>query len=392
MKKQLVIAITLALLSVQGQAENSFYGKANVSLQALSEKTLDGNFTAQDNYELISNKSRFGLKGDESINDDIKALYQFEWELAVDSGDTGSGQALKQRNSYVGLGGKWGSVLAGIHDTPTKLLNKQIDIFNELRYGDLENTVVGEVRHKNMLLYRSPVWSGFNLDLMIAPGEDKGSDSLQGSTANDKRSELANAVSAAVSYVQGGFRIGVGIDNKVEQKLSIGSIDLGPDKRAHATALPSLDDVGSKFSYEGETDLARLVASYDDASFGVAGLLQHARQSQGDLDTIVIVTDISTLVAATTKYGKADVEELDTLALGGYVKVAVEWKLKVLGVQTRLAESDTQFDQLVVGVDYQLGKNTALYGYASRVKAVDGNMTWGNNSTIGVGIEHGFAF
>jgi predicted porin len=384
MGKYLSIAVAAILAANSAMAEVTIYGKANVSLQGLSEKTMDGDFKAQDNYELISNKSRLGLKGNEAINGPIKLIYQMEWEVSLDSGDTGSGQALKQRNTFVGLGGDWGSIMAGIHDTPTKMIAKPMDLFNDSRYSDIENATVGEVRHKNMLIYRSPVMSGINIDVLISPGEDKGSDSLDNATANKKRNDIANAISAALTYQLGGFKVALGLDSKVEQKLSIGSIDLGPDETV------SVDDIGSKFAYEGETDLQRLVVSYDHSAFGVAGMLQHAKQSQGDVNSVTISIDTDSLAVVKSSFGKSDVESIDTAALAGYYNLG-SWKLKALSMYTTLDESETQFDQLALGVDYKLGKSTTLFAYGAKVKAEDdSHFEIAANTTLGFGIDHNF--
>jgi predicted porin len=222
--------------------------------------------------------------------------------------------------------------------------------------------------------------SGINFDVMITPGEDKGSEAINNpalptvTPAKDKRNEAANGVSSAVTYTNGGFKVGLGVDSKIQSKMEIGS-------------------TGSKFGYDSETDLQRLVASYDSAAFGVAGMLQNAKQSSGDVDSVTF--DVSGFAPAliALPVGKKEAESLSTAAFGGYYNIDAQWKLKALAVQTSFKEADVKFNQMDLGVDYKLAKNTMLFGYVGNVQAdaagsIDKQI--GENTTIGIGIDHVF--
>ena len=65
----------------------------------------------------------------------------------------------KQRNSFVGLKGNWGTVKLGFHDTYLKLAQGKVDLFNDLR-GDIKTTFSGEDRTSDFLGYESPVFGG----------------------------------------------------------------------------------------------------------------------------------------------------------------------------------------------------------------------------------------
>ena len=54
-----------------------------------------------------------------------------------------------------GIKGSFGTVWAGKHDTPTKLAQGKIDLFNDLE-GDIKNTFEGENRVSNIVAYSSP--------------------------------------------------------------------------------------------------------------------------------------------------------------------------------------------------------------------------------------------
>ena len=174
MKIQLSIlaaSISLAaagMVHAEGPIDGKVYGKVNLTLQSSDEGT-DSRVT-----ELVSNASRLGFKGETSLNDDLTVIYQLEYEASIDDGDN-KGQTFTQRNSFAGLKGGFGTVLAGIHDTPTKLAQDKIDLFNDYE-GDIKNVFSGENRDSNMIMYRSPSMSGLAADIAMIASEDENID------------------------------------------------------------------------------------------------------------------------------------------------------------------------------------------------------------------------
>ena len=125
MKKSL---LTLAIFVTpfgfaSGPIDGKVYGKANLSV-------VSQDFGAYDEWALNSNASRLGIKGKTEISEGLEIVYQAEYEVCIDSGDC-KGQTFKQRNTFVGIKGGFGMVWAGKHDTPTKLSQKKIDLFND---------------------------------------------------------------------------------------------------------------------------------------------------------------------------------------------------------------------------------------------------------------------
>ncbi|MFT5483563.1 MAG: putative porin, partial [Halieaceae bacterium] len=108
------------LLMADGPLDGSLYGKVNVSV-----------VNGEDQWELNSNASRMGVKGKTEISDGLYAIYKAEFEMCVDDGDC-KGQTLTQRNIIGGIQGKYGTLWAGKHDTPTKIAQNKIDLFNDL--------------------------------------------------------------------------------------------------------------------------------------------------------------------------------------------------------------------------------------------------------------------
>ncbi len=228
MKTKFLLLGATVLSAHAAVAEVDFYGKANVSLQTVTKEEQGDD--VQDNVELSSNASRLGVKASGDINDALKAIAQVEYEMFVDDGDKG-GKSITQRNTYVGIKGDFGSVIAGIHDTPTKMIGKPVDIFSDLIFGDIKNVVEGENRRKNMVMYRSPSFSGLKVDAMFSPGED----------AIDGDNGVADAISASVSYELDALSLAASYDS-------------------------ALDD----------QDTLRLVAAYAQDAFGASLMFQQA--------------------------------------------------------------------------------------------------------------------
>lgn len=168
----------------------TLYGKANISYQYNSNEADD-----TDHWELQSNASRLGVKGDVEMNETLSGFYKFEYEVAIDDGDP----VFKQRNIIGGIKGGFGKVFFGTHDTPSKIAGKKIDMFNDYKLGDIKTTLEGENREKNTLSYKSPKFGpGLQGWVMLIPGEETGdgadngpADAFSGSLVFDNKSLYA---------------------------------------------------------------------------------------------------------------------------------------------------------------------------------------------------------
>ncbi len=198
MKKALLPLVIASVLPTAAFADVVVYGKAFVTFQSTDKS--GANYT-----EVVSNASRIGLKGSDAINDDLKAIYQFEYQTKVDDGSssqtctavstttapaattkttcTVSGQTFSQRNIYVGLQGTGGTVMLGMFDTPVKLAQEKIDLFNDL-VGDLTEVLEGENRLKNIVQYSSPVFSSVTLNAAYINSEHDVVDAVDGYSAS----------------------------------------------------------------------------------------------------------------------------------------------------------------------------------------------------------------
>lgn len=161
-KPALAIAVALAATPAAFAAEPleaiTVYGKINVSAESVSDSKTE----FETKTDVVSNASRFGVKGGTAINDSLNAIYTVEWQVNVSdqSATGGKDNNISARNQYVGLGGGFGELVVGRNDTILKQSQGKVDLFNDLR-GDLGNIFAGEVRSGDSLTYKSPSVGGF---------------------------------------------------------------------------------------------------------------------------------------------------------------------------------------------------------------------------------------
>lgn len=237
MKKQtLSVFVTLAsLVPVGVMAEITLYGKANISFESVNDG--DASFT-----ELVSNASRFGLKGGEKINDTLEAIYQLEYEVYVD-GDNG-GRTLGQRNIFLGVKGEFGQVIGGNFDTPLKSIQGKVDVFNDLR-GDMKSMITSnDLRTSDTVMYSTPSLSGFIAHAAYISSE---------------LDEVDDGKSIAASYTWNGLYLGAAFEQDVVQldsetvrvaaSYTIGGLQLGA--LYEEDEIVEEDLLGSEVSSEG---------------------------------------------------------------------------------------------------------------------------------------------
>ncbi|MGM8226413.1 porin [Cellvibrio sp. ARAG 10.3] len=228
MKKALLPAAIAVFLPLSAMADVTVYGKANVSLQNADEG-------GDSKIELVSNASRIGIKGDEVISDGLKVIYQFEYQTEMDDGIGGNGQTFGQRNIFIGLQGKAGTIMGGHFDTPLKAAQEKVDLFNDLE-GDLANIFNGETRASNIVQYVTPGSFGpFTATVAYITKE------------ND---DVDDGISASLGYNTSNVYLGVAMDQDVQAEgidivRAIGRVNLGPVQLGamfESTDIDGVDD------------------------------------------------------------------------------------------------------------------------------------------------------
>jgi len=274
MKKSLIALAVAGAFAAPAFAATSnvdVYGQFRISVDHINNVAA-----GVGGWGMNDETSRLGIKGSEDLGGGLKAIYQWETgfnlgtEGALGSGTAGTGSVTTgsagvgaERNTFVGLSGGFGTVLAGRHDTPYKLAGSA-DLFVDT-LADAQNTgtrciICEDLRVNNAIAYVSPDYSGFHAAVAIVPGNfarsTAGSKSLNG---------LADAVSAAGIYNNGPLSLSAGYENldhyvgnaagaakqtawKLNGSYTIGDLKLGAtwEDLKHVGGLSSGD--GSKSS------------------------------------------------------------------------------------------------------------------------------------------------
>jgi predicted porin len=313
------VASTLGMASygfADGPIDSTIYGKANISV-------VNADNGSTDQWKLNSNASRLGVKGKTEIADGLYAVYKAEFEIAVDDGDTKNGQTFNQRNIMAGIRGNFGTVWAGKHDSPTKLAQNKIDLFNDLE-GDIKNTFEGENRVSNIVAYTSPNINGFATTVAMIPGE--GAD-VDGDGNDD--TGLTDGISYSVSYSKDNLYIAVAGDQDVDSQ-----------------------------------DLMRIVAQYKIDGLKLGVMYQQNEDNLGTKDESgYFVSAAYKLDSKTTlkaQYGSieddADGDKEDSLSLGADYKLAKGTKLFVFytdNTDSSVGEADSDATAYGLGMEHK---------------------------------------
>lgn len=320
MKKLLLsaaIASTMGFAShglAAGPVDGTVYGKVNVSL-------VNADNGSNDEWKLNSNASRLGVKGKSEIAEGLTLMYKAEFQVCVDDGDCGKDgnkQTFTQRNIMGGIKGSFGTVWAGKHDTPTKLAQSKIDLFNDLE-GDIKNTFEGENRVSNIVAYSSPEVNGFSSTVAMIPGEDGENDN----------GGLADGVSYSVSYQQDDLYLAVAGDQDVDDQ-----------------------------------DLMRLVAQYKIDALKLGVMYQQNEDTLGTKDEsgffVSAAYKLDSAITLKAQLGSieddVDGDEEETLSLGADYKLAKSTKLFVFytdNTDSSVGSADSENSAFGIGMEHK---------------------------------------
>ncbi|GAL09092.1 outer membrane protein [Vibrio astriarenae] len=138
--------LAVPMISQANITEPEIYGRVVMTGQYQKDK---GESTTQ----LASHSSRFGIKGNHDISENVKATYQLEYGINPFTSTTFS-----DRNQFVGLTGDWGLATMGRRDTAMKNASTGVHHFNAGGMDAILSTIMnGENRADQQISYRSPV-------------------------------------------------------------------------------------------------------------------------------------------------------------------------------------------------------------------------------------------
>jgi len=243
MQVKYLAAALLAALPVMASAQSSVtvYGTVDAALAREDTGAPDGSRTVVNSGNQSSNK--LGFRGVEEIGNGLKAVFNLEAGLALDTGLGDS--ALFGRRAVVGLEGGFGALTIGREYTPIADIAAATDINGQGFFGtNLSSFNTGRLtrRISNSVNYRSNAMSGFKLGLAYGLGE----------TATGPSQNL---MGVGASYTLGNLYLGAGY-HTIERQLSGDDKDMmfGVAYKIGAVELKgnymAADPTGSNNKYE----------------------------------------------------------------------------------------------------------------------------------------------
>ena len=211
-KKVMALAVAGVLTAPAAFAQSSnvqLYGRAVLGIDTYTADNAAagaaGSYASR--IRIFDNSSRVGLRGTEDLGNGLKAIFQIESGVSVDTGGTvgagGQPNASKgtwaSRDSFVGIDSGFGRVTFGrqsiywangeLAQYSANYINTEIPWTNGTQLGRISRSqtvngaTIGPVaRQSNVLQYTTPTFAGFNGTLSYSPNsaETVGTDSVAG--------------------------------------------------------------------------------------------------------------------------------------------------------------------------------------------------------------------
>lgn len=236
MKKSLVALAVAAALPAFAQAQTSVQltGSVDVALESLNSDANRGKSDLKVS-DGIWGGSRFAIVGSEDLGSGLKALFNLEYRGHADTG-TQATSKFWQGQSWVGLGGGFGTIRLGRQYTPVDAAIGVGDVTGQSWYyssgdfggGSLTNVYVNRV--DNAISYQTPSLGGLQLVAAYAAGEAE-------ATAGEDFNKLGDTMGIAGVGSWGPVSVGIGyqtidgadIDNvkSTDQLAASLGLDLG---------------------------------------------------------------------------------------------------------------------------------------------------------------------
>ncbi|HEY4316565.1 MAG TPA: porin [Herbaspirillum sp.] len=329
--------------------------------------------------------SRLGFRGTEDLGGGLKAIFQMEMGFGLDTGGGKAGDPLFNRNTFLGLKGKLGTIKLGNMDTVYKELGDHMtflgvtsgnfmglsNILSKAGFGTSSASSF-HLRRQNSFMYESPNFAGVQGLFDWSPNEKAG-DATSGVISTGLKYEngpiyLALAYEIHKDMFGASLNVPSAIANTTGGTPNTGASSR--DQAVRATAQYRFPD-----NYRAEINVAQL--RYNESGGG-AGKFDSYKHTTWSISAEKIIGAVS-LVAS---YGQSGAGNCSLVG----------------GVACSTSGLDAKMFNM--GASYALSKRTSLFGVYSYMNndtsAVQNNWLNGKPSagqdisTMAVGISHSF--
>lgn len=158
---------------------NAALAQSNVTIYGIADAAIVGERGGTSGTTKVTSgagsASRIGFRGTEDLGDGMQAFFTLETGARIDTGELDATNTIFNRQAFVGLRTKAGSVALGRQYTPYHLaLVQAIDPFGTGYAGTSKNLLPDNgtnVRASNSVTYSSPKLQGVSVDLFYSAGE-----------------------------------------------------------------------------------------------------------------------------------------------------------------------------------------------------------------------------
>ncbi len=325
----------------------TFFGEMNNSI--VNSNTDNGTRNGKSGTS-IESWAAIGIKGDESITNDISLIYKMSFQIYNASTD-GSSNPVEAYNTYLGLNSaQYGTVLFGRNDTVFKASEGSVDAFNGTN-ADINNLVAAQTRSADGIWYYSPkIADLISLNATYLMAENQ-------STDDDVNINSQYAISATLGDKQ-----------LLEQNYFLS-----------ASYNNGISDVNA---YRG-------VSQIKLGAFKFGGLYQYTKSL---ITTETNMKGYSYFLNVIYSFDNINLKAeygADNSGLGYYFKNATGGS-----ATDRSLFSHVNMSQITIGADYVLSNSTDLYThytlYRGNYTNAGVNYTLDNDNMITVGVDYNF--
>lgn len=308
----------------------------------------------------VHSGSRIGFKGMEDLGNGLKAGFVLETGLHADDGSL-SHVGTFGRQSFLTLGGDFGTVGLGRQYSPAHLLGVATDPFGKGTVGQMHNVyaIGAETRLANLVAYASPNWGGFS----FIAGYTLNANQADESAGNESATGDMRAWTLQPTYRNGPLMLGFNI-----HELKLASTDDGRD--------------GEKVR------VYDLMGTYDFGATKIAVAYGQRRASD-------VIGDFSAFANRGVEKSSQWLVGI-TLPLGAADKVMASYSQRTS--ELIAGGSDPRSTQWALGYEHAVSKRTALYATYARISnndaAEDSKVisSIGDNTHVGNGYQAGMNF
>lgn len=196
-----------------GSSNIVFYGKVDLAIDMTNFSSTPTR-GASSTRNLSNDISFWGLRGNEDLGDGLRAYFKLESGFSADTGASTGGTQLFDRESYVGLGGKWGSIQMGSQWTPSLFLQARSDPFSRQGNGSgiiltqqsasNQRGFLGAVTQPNAIQYNSSIFNGFSANVLYGLSERV-----------DAPRTVGSMTDIGVNYVNGPLFVGASYEDQI---------------------------------------------------------------------------------------------------------------------------------------------------------------------------------